>query len=127
GHRLSQRLVAALVGQSRRGGARDHRDRRERRLQAAQVPPPHARTIPAVSGAGSVTTGGPGARAVRNSLLVLGARVVSRLVALVMVVVLANHRGDARDGRYTTMVAYSSVVAVLADLGLNTLYTREAA
>ncbi len=80
-----------------------------------------------MSGAGSVTTGGPGARAVRNSLLVLGARVVSRLVALVMVVVLANHLGDERYGRYTTMVAYSSVVAVLADLGLNTLYTREAA
>jgi O-antigen/teichoic acid export membrane protein len=68
-----------------------------------------------------------GSRAVRNSLLILGARVVSRLIALVTVVVLANHLGDARYGRYVTMVAYSALVSVLADLGLNTLYTREAA
>ncbi len=68
-----------------------------------------------------------GSRAVRNSLLVLGARVVSRLVALVTVVILANHLGAAAYGRYTTMVAYSALVSVLADLGLNTLFTREAA
>lgn len=68
-----------------------------------------------------------GNRAVRNSLLVLAARVVSRLGALVTVVVLANHLGDTAYGRYTTMVAYSALVSVLADLGLNTLYTREAA
>lgn len=68
-----------------------------------------------------------GSRAVRNSVLVLGARVISRLVALITVVVLANHLGDARYGRYVTMVAYSALVSVLADLGLNTLYTREAA
>ncbi|HEX6349857.1 MAG TPA: oligosaccharide flippase family protein, partial [Candidatus Dormibacteraeota bacterium] len=68
-----------------------------------------------------------GSRAVRNSVLVLGARVVSRLVALFTVVILANHLGDTRYGRYVTMVAYSALVSVLADLGLNTLYTREAA
>jgi O-antigen/teichoic acid export membrane protein len=68
-----------------------------------------------------------GSRAVRNSLLVLGARVVSRLAALFTVVILANHLGDNRYGRYVTMVAYSALVSVLADLGLNTLYTREAA
>lgn len=68
-----------------------------------------------------------GSRAVRNSLVVLAARVVSRLVALFTVVILANHLGDARYGRYVTMVAYSALVSVLADLGLNTLYTREAA
>ena len=70
---------------------------------------------------------GIAARAVRNSVVVLGARVVSRLVALFTVVILANHLGDARYGRYVTMVAYSALVSVLADLGLNTLYTREAA
>jgi O-antigen/teichoic acid export membrane protein len=68
-----------------------------------------------------------GSRAVRNSLLVLAARVVSRLAALFTVVILANHLGDVRYGRYVTMVAYSALVSVLADLGLNTLYTREAA
>jgi O-antigen/teichoic acid export membrane protein len=59
--------------------------------------------------------------------MVLGARVVSRLVALVMVVVLANHLGDQDYGRYTTLVAYSALVSVIADLGLSPLYTREAA
>ncbi|HEX6547109.1 MAG TPA: flippase [Candidatus Dormibacteraeota bacterium] len=76
---------------------------------------------------GTTTTLRIGSLAVRNSLLVLAARVVSRLVALFTVVILANHLGDARYGRYVTMVAYSALVSVLADLGLSTLYTREAA
>jgi O-antigen/teichoic acid export membrane protein len=68
-----------------------------------------------------------GSRAVLNTALVLAARIVSRLVALVTVVVLANHLGGDGYGRYTTLVAYSALVSVVADLGLNTLYTREAA
>jgi O-antigen/teichoic acid export membrane protein len=68
-----------------------------------------------------------GSRAVLNTALVLGARIVSRLVALVTVVVLANHLGGDGYGRYTTLVAYSALVSVVADLGLNPLYTREAA
>jgi O-antigen/teichoic acid export membrane protein len=68
-----------------------------------------------------------GGRAVVNTSLVLAARVVSRLVALVTVIVLARHLGDAQYGRYTTLVAYSALVSVIADLGLSPLYTREAA
>lgn len=68
-----------------------------------------------------------GSRAVLNTTLVLGARILSRLVALFIVIVLANHLGGDRYGRYTTLVAYSALVSVLADLGLNPLYTREAA
>jgi len=68
-----------------------------------------------------------GSRAVLNTALVLGARVVSRLIALVVVVVLANHLGPDRYGRYSTLVAFSALVSVLADFGLNPLYTREAA
>lgn len=68
-----------------------------------------------------------GSRAVLNTALVLGARVISRLVALVVVIVLANHLGAERYGRYTTLVAYSALVSVVADFGLNLLYTREAA
>jgi len=68
-----------------------------------------------------------GSRAVLNTTLVLIARVISRLVALVMVVVLANHLGANAYGRYTTLVAYSALVSVVADLGLSPLYTREAA
>jgi O-antigen/teichoic acid export membrane protein len=68
-----------------------------------------------------------GARAVSNSLFVLGARVVSRLAALVIVIVLANALGPDGYGRYTTLIAFSALVSVVADLGFNPLYTREAA
>jgi O-antigen/teichoic acid export membrane protein len=65
--------------------------------------------------------------AVRNTALVLSARVVSRLVALVMVIRLATYLGPDAYGRYTSLVAYSALVSVVADLGLSPLYTREAA
>ena len=68
-----------------------------------------------------------GSRAVLNTTLVLAARVVSRLVALVMVIVLARYLGDEGYGRYTTLIAYSALISVVADLGLSPLYTREAA
>ena len=68
-----------------------------------------------------------GTRAVRNTVLVLAARIASRLAALVLVIILANHLRPEGYGRYTTLVAYSALVSVLADFGLNTLYTREAA
>ena len=68
-----------------------------------------------------------GGRAVSNTLVILGARVVSRVVSLVVVVVLANALGDTQYGRYTTLIAYLALVSVVADLGFNPLYTREAA
>lgn len=68
-----------------------------------------------------------GGRAVSNTLFILGARVVSRVVSLVVVVVLANALGDTQYGRYTTLIAYLALVSVVADLGFNPLYTREAA
>jgi O-antigen/teichoic acid export membrane protein len=68
-----------------------------------------------------------GTRAVSNSVLILGARVVSRVISLVVVIVLANALGDTRYGQYTTLIAYSAIVSVVADLGFNPLYTREAA
>lgn len=68
-----------------------------------------------------------GSRAVTNSVLILGARTVSRVISLVVVIVLANALGDANYGRYTTLIAYSGLVAVVGDLGFQSLYTREAA
>jgi O-antigen/teichoic acid export membrane protein len=68
-----------------------------------------------------------GTRAVSNAVVILGARVVSRLVSLVVVIVLANALGPTGYGRYTTLIAYSALVSVIADLGFNPLYTREAA
>jgi O-antigen/teichoic acid export membrane protein len=68
-----------------------------------------------------------GTRAVSNALFILGARIVSRLVSLVVVIVLANALGDTNYGRYTTLIAYLALVSVIADFGFNPLYTREAA
>jgi O-antigen/teichoic acid export membrane protein len=68
-----------------------------------------------------------GTRAVSNAVVILGARVISRLVSLVVVVVLANALGASNYGRYTTLIAYLALVSVIADLGFNPLYTREAA
>jgi O-antigen/teichoic acid export membrane protein len=68
-----------------------------------------------------------GTWAVGNSVLILAARSISRLVSLVVVIVLANALGDTNYGRYTTLIAYSALVSVIADLGFSPLYTREAA
>jgi O-antigen/teichoic acid export membrane protein len=68
-----------------------------------------------------------GRRAPGNAVLILLARTLSRVVALVVVVRLANHLGAAGYGQFSTLVAYSALVGVAADLGLNTLYTRETA
>jgi O-antigen/teichoic acid export membrane protein len=68
-----------------------------------------------------------GTRAVSNTVIILGARVVSRLASLVVVIVLANALGDTNYGRYTTLIAYLALVSVVADFGFNPLYTREAA
>ena len=68
-----------------------------------------------------------GSRAVSNSVVILAARTVSRVVALVVVIILANALGADSYGRYTTLIAYSALVSVIADFGFNPLYTREAA
>jgi O-antigen/teichoic acid export membrane protein len=70
---------------------------------------------------------GLGSRALRNTALVLAARVASRLLALVTVIATGNHLGDAGFGRFQTLVNYTALVTVLVDLGFNTLYVREAA
>ena len=68
-----------------------------------------------------------GTRAVSNSVLILAARVVSRAISLVVVIVLANSLGATQYGEYTTLVVYSAIISVVADLGFAPLYTREAA
>lgn len=68
-----------------------------------------------------------GGRAVTNSVVILAARTVSRAISLVAVIVLANALGASSYGQYTTLIAYSGLVAVVGDLGFQSLYTREAA
>jgi O-antigen/teichoic acid export membrane protein len=75
----------------------------------------------------SVTADALGARTPRNAVLILAARTVSRVIALFVVLVMANHLGATGYGRFGTLVAYSALIGVVADLGLSTLFTREAA
>jgi O-antigen/teichoic acid export membrane protein len=70
---------------------------------------------------------GLGSRAARNTVLVLGARVVSRLLALVAVLAVNSHLGPDGFGRMQTLVTYTALVATVLDLGFNTLYVREGA
>ena len=76
---------------------------------------------------GPTRAAGLGTRAAGNTLLVLAARVVSRLVTLVAVIEIGRHLGDAGFGRFQTLVTYTALVATLVDLGFNTLYVREGA
>jgi O-antigen/teichoic acid export membrane protein len=70
---------------------------------------------------------GSGSRALRNTLLVLVARIASRLVALFTVIAMGNHLGDGGFGRMQTVVTLSALVSTVADLGFYTLYVREGA
>jgi len=73
-------------------------------------------------------TAGLGSRALRNTILILGARVVSRLIALVTVFATATALRDSGFGVFNTVVTVSALVAPLfLDLGFNILYQREGA
>jgi O-antigen/teichoic acid export membrane protein len=74
------------------------------------------------------TTAGLGSRALRNTALILGARVVSRLIALVTVFATAASLQASRFGVFNTVVTVTALVApVFLDLGFNVLYQREGA
>jgi O-antigen/teichoic acid export membrane protein len=68
-----------------------------------------------------------GSRTFRNTALVLSARIASRLIAFVTVVATMNHLQTAGFGVFQGLVSYTALVAVLVDLGFNTLYVREGA
>jgi O-antigen/teichoic acid export membrane protein len=74
------------------------------------------------------TTAGLGSRALRNTVLILGARVVSRLIALVTVLATAASLQASRFGVFNTVVTVTALVApIFLDLGFNVLYQREGA
>ncbi len=68
-----------------------------------------------------------GTRALRNTLLLLLTRVVSRVIALVSVITIGNALGDTRFGEMQTAVTYVNLVGTITDLGLSALYVREGA
>ena len=68
-----------------------------------------------------------GSRALRNTMLVLTAKVVARLVALVTVLAMIKYLKAAPYGAFATVVNYTAIVSVVLDLGFNVLFVREGA
>jgi O-antigen/teichoic acid export membrane protein len=73
------------------------------------------------------STSGLGSRALRFAVLILVARLVSRLLALVAVVAIGNALGDTRFGQMQTAVTYTALVGAITDIGFTALYVREGA
>ena len=68
-----------------------------------------------------------GLRTVRNSALVVGARLVSKLLVFVVVILVIRSTGVGDYGRFTALVVYATLVGMVVDLGLRPLFTREVA
>src|ERR1700682_824379 len=70
---------------------------------------------------------GLGSRALRNTVLVLTAKVAARLVALITVLAMIKHLNAAQYGAFATLVNFTAIVSVVLDLGFNVLFVREGA
>ena len=64
-------------------------------------------------------------RTLRNSVLVVSARTVAKLAVFVVVVLLWRHLGADNYGRFATMIVYVTLVGIVADLGLQTVFIRD--
>jgi O-antigen/teichoic acid export membrane protein len=71
--------------------------------------------------------GGLGMRALRNTILILVVRVISRIIALVAVIIIGNYLDPTRFGEMQTAVTYVGLVGTVTDLGFSALYVREGA
>jgi O-antigen/teichoic acid export membrane protein len=70
---------------------------------------------------------GLGSRALRNTALVLSAKVVARLIALVTVLYMIRRLGPDHYGSFTVLINLTAIVSVVLDLGFNVLFVREGA
>ena len=70
---------------------------------------------------------GLGSRALRNSVVVLTAKVIGRLIALVTVLYMIRKLGHTDYGVFTVLINLSAIVSVVLDLGFNVLFVREGA
>jgi O-antigen/teichoic acid export membrane protein len=73
------------------------------------------------------TSLGLGTRAFRNTIVVLAAKVVARLVALVTVLYMIRWLGEIRYGSFSVLVNLTAIASVVLDLGFNVLFVREGA
>ena len=64
-------------------------------------------------------------RTLRNSVLVVGARALAKVGIFVTVALLLRYLATADYGRFAAMVVYVTLIGVVADLGLQTVFIRE--
>ncbi|HEY9286562.1 MAG TPA: flippase [Candidatus Dormibacteraeota bacterium] len=64
-------------------------------------------------------------RTLRNSVLVVGARAVAKLAVFVVVALLLRYLAPEQYGRFAAMVVYVTLVGVIADLGMQTVFIRD--
>ena len=65
-------------------------------------------------------------RTLRNSVLVVGARALAKLGVFVVIALLLRYLTPDQYGRFAAMVVYVTLIAVVADLGLQTVFIRDA-
>ena len=70
---------------------------------------------------------GLGSRALRNTTIVLTAKVVARLIALFTVFYMIRKLGSSSYGEFSTLVNLTAIASVALDLGFNVLFVREGA
>ena len=69
------------------------------------------------------------ARTFRNTALVVAARLASKVLVFAVVLIVIRSMGSASGdyGRFNSLIVYSALVSIVADLGLRPLFTREVA
>jgi O-antigen/teichoic acid export membrane protein len=72
-------------------------------------------------------TVGLGSRALRNTFIVLTAKVIARLIALFTVLYMIRRLGPEHYGSFTVTINLAAIVSVVLDLGFNVLFVREGA
>ena len=70
---------------------------------------------------------GLGSRALRNTVIVLTAKVAARLIALFTVLYMVRWLGPPRYGSFSVLVNLTAIASVMLDLGFNVLFVREGA
>jgi O-antigen/teichoic acid export membrane protein len=66
-------------------------------------------------------------RTARNTVMVVAARLVSKVLVLAVVLIVIRTMRDENYGRFSSLVVYAALVSIIADLGLRPLFTREVA
>ena len=66
-------------------------------------------------------------RTLRNSVLVVGARALAKIAVFVVVALLLRYLAPEDYGRFAAMVVYVTLVGVVADLGMQTVFIRDVA